>query len=288
MIWIKREPILPRTRTRSHIRTYGERRGSRTMTRIDEQALVRLTDDDLAFAAKLAAAGPRLDTRIHRNDAMFKFIAQHPNIPAPVPAYFQSGVDMLGQLLGVLERVHVALPDVASFLEFACGYGRFTRHLVRHLDSSRLVVSDVDRTAVDFERECHGVRGFYSCFEPEELEISESFKVVFVASLFSHLPAETWRRWLDKLYTTLGPGGVLVFSTHGPLCLPEDRRIPDSGLLYLDISETDSLPSRFYGTTYVTSEFVRNAVEEVTSGTLELELSQELWKYQDVFVVRRS
>jgi 2-polyprenyl-3-methyl-5-hydroxy-6-metoxy-1,4-benzoquinol methylase len=149
-------------------------------------------------------------------------------------------------------------------------------------------VSDVYRTAVDFQKSSFGVEGFYSEFNPDELEIPGKYEVIFVASLFSHLPMKTWCPWLKKLFNSLTDNGILIFSTHGLSCMAEPAKMPNSGFLYCNMSESKSHSFDDYGTTYVTSDFVRKAVKEETGQSVNLEIPKGLWNYQDVYVVRRS
>ena len=55
----------------------------------------------------------------------------------------------------VLEQVDRPLTGVSSMLEFASGFGRFTRHLARALPG-RVTCSDVLPGSVDFAREQFG------------------------------------------------------------------------------------------------------------------------------------
>jgi SAM-dependent methyltransferase len=239
-------------------------------------------------AAIEADGGPPLVRAIHPEDEMHLFLARHPSTrDTAEPAYYRSGAKMLWALQDMLRELGIELAGVGRFLEFACGYGRFTRHLVRVVDPSRVVGSDLYHDAVDFQRATFGVDGFYSTIDPDDLEIPGTFDVIFVASLFSHLPEDLFRRWLDKLYGALAPGGVLVFSTHGPVCLEPKRVIPPSGLLYHPQSESRTHSDEHYGSTYVTPAYVHAAVAALTGQPVELERPRGLFEFQDVYVVRR-
>src|SRR5690606_26643631 len=102
-----------------------------------------------------------------------------------------------------------------SFLEFASGHGRFTRHLVKALGADRVVASDVVADSMEFASKAFGVETFVSAAVPEQVQWNKQHDAVFVLSLFSHLPASTWSRWLKRIYDMVAPGGVLVFTTHG-------------------------------------------------------------------------
>jgi SAM-dependent methyltransferase len=159
------------------------------------------------------------------------------------------------------------LAAARSVLEFACGYGRVTRHLVPRVDRSRLTVADVDRDAVDFVTSTFGVRGFYSPRDPAQLMRPERYDLLVVVSLFSHLPPATWSAWLARLVALLEPDGALLLSTLpldtlGQEPAAEDREGVERGFLFKAHNETRGrLAVEEYGTTSVSPGHVRRAVQ---------------------------
>ena len=109
----------------------------------------------------------------------------------------------------LLEAVDQPLLKTQRVLEFASGHGRFTRHLTKALGAGRVVVSDVVPSAVEFSKNTFGVDGFLSASAPEQVQWPQRYALVFVLSLFSHLPRSTWSRWLKVLYEAVAPGGLL-------------------------------------------------------------------------------
>ena len=79
------------------------------------------------------------------------------------------------------------------------------------------------------------------------------FDVIFVASLFSHLPERRFVPWLRWLYRRLAPGGVLVVSTHGPESLLPGRALPAGGFHFETLSESRRLTGDEYGSTWVSA-----------------------------------
>ena len=90
-------------------------------------------DDDL-LQYSLDVAAPRPALRYH--DA--------------VRMYFQGGEWNAAEMAEVVGANGFPLADARSVLEFACGWGRVTRHLVHRMDRRRLTVSDIDPVAVQF------------------------------------------------------------------------------------------------------------------------------------------
>ncbi|MBK6510564.1 MAG: class I SAM-dependent methyltransferase [Haliea sp.] len=130
-------------------------------------------------------------------------------------------------------------------LEFASGYGRFTRHLARFPGADKVTVSDVMPGAVEFAVEKFGVSGFSSSAEPADVYFPRQYECIFVLSLFSHLPRATWGPWLQRLYSAVEPGGSLVFTTHGDGFAKRNGVGLDSeGFFFVATSESDHLKDR--------------------------------------------
>jgi SAM-dependent methyltransferase len=187
----------------------------------------------------------------------------------------------------LLEAVDRPLLKTGKFLEFASGHGRFTRHLVKALGAERVTVSDVVPGAVDFSQRTFGVPGFRSTSTPEDLAWPQRYDVVFVLSLFSHLPRSTWARWLSRLYDGVAPGGVLVFTTHGARATAFDKvTLDDEGFFFAPSSESNAIDPNEYGTTFTSEAFVRARIAE-TVGVEQLVhvAPEQFWNHQDAYVL---
>ena len=244
--------------------------------------------DTLKVVRRIEAGGPPLITAIHPEDEMFLYVLDYADkLDNPQSHYFAGGERMLARLRDLLGQLDLRLEDTRSFLEFACGYGRFTRHLVRVLDPKRITGCDLYAQAVDFQRERFGVEGVYSELVPEDLALPGKYELIFVASLFSHLPDGVFGRWFKVLYDALEPGGTLLFSTHGPSCLPADRVFPERGILYHKASESRTHSADDYGTSYVTPQYVADVVREHSGQDIALAVERGIFNIQDVYAVRK-
>ena len=251
--------------------------------------------------------GPDLLLTIHPDDEMFHFIRDEWKWPFHVekmegPAdafhtYLVSGDGMVANLRAALAQEGRELSDATAFLEFASGYGRFTRFLVTQVPADRVTVSDISAGAVEFACETYGVTGVVSAARPEDLDIDGQFDVIFVASLFSHLNHAVWVPWLRRLAGLLSPGGLLLFSTHGDFARTEifgphaaDRMVEhECGFWYLLTNETGGrLDEDYYGTSFVTVEWVTRQIEANRLGKLLRVHRTLLWGSQDLYVVERS
>ncbi|MDB5850686.1 MAG: methyltransferase type 12 [Rhodoferax sp.] len=230
-----------------------------------------------------------LNCEIAPADDIFRFFAGHPTSTNPLRDYLADGWRTLAELMVLLEAVDRPLLRTGQFLEFASGHGRFTRHLVKVLGAERVTISDVVSDAVDFGQRTLGAKGFLSSTVPEDVVWPESYDVVFVLSLFSHLPRRTWSRWLRRLYEALAPGGLLVFSCHGIKAARHDNVTLDAeGFFFAPSSESLAIDAQEYGTAFTSEAFVLDRIAE-TLGADKLihKLPLQFWNHQDAYVVQR-
>lgn len=230
-----------------------------------------------------------LDCTISEHDDIFGFFRGHHSSRNPLRDYLADGWRTLSELMLLLEAVDQPLLKTPRVLEFASGHGRFTRHLVKALGAKRVVVSDVVPSAVEFARSTFGVDGFLSASAPEEVQWPGRYDLVFVLSLFSHLPRSTWSRWLKVLYEAVAPGGLLVFSTHGLKAAEFDHvTLEGDGFFFAASSESNAIDAQEYGTTFTAPEFVLARIAE-TMGADKLvhTVPVQFWNHQDAYVLRK-
>ncbi len=253
-------------------------------TRLEAHHLIETHDLPGSFTNMMG-----LNCHISPEDDIFRFFCSHPSSQNPLRDYFADGWRTLSELMVLLESIDKPLLKTSSFLEFASGHGRFTRHLVKAIGAERVTVSDVVRDAVSFSRRTFAVRGFESLLVPEQVVFPQKYEVVFVLSLFSHLPKSTWSRWLKCLYDGVAPGGVLVFSTHGMKAAKHDNvTLDEDGFFFAPSSESSAIDVEQYGTTFTSEDFVMSQIEQ-TLGTnlLQHKALLQFWNHQDAYVLRR-
>ena len=231
-----------------------------------------------------------LNCAIAGQDDIFGFFAGHPSSRNPLRDYLADGWRTLSELMLLLEAVDQPLLKTPRVLEFASGHGRFTRHLVKALGAGRVVVSDVVPDAVEFSRCTFGVDGFMSASVPEQVQWPQRYELVFVLSLFSHLPRSTWSRWLKVLWDAVASGGLLVFSTHGVKAAAFDSvALDEEGFFFAPSSESNAIDAQEYGTAFTSEAFVLQRMAE-TCGTDALvhRAPVHFWNHQDAYVLRRA
>ncbi|MEZ5605735.1 MAG: class I SAM-dependent methyltransferase [Burkholderiaceae bacterium] len=271
----------------------GDRAGAgAALLRARTHAATRLAAHNLIEQAGLEGAFETmfgLDCRIAPQDDIFHFFAGHPTSNNPLRDYLADGWRTLAELMLLLERADRPLARIGPVLEFASGHGRFTRHLVKAIGAERVTVSDVVADAVEFSCRTFGVQGFVSHAVPEQLAWPRRYDLVFVLSLFSHLPRGSWGRWLAVLWDAVAPGGLLVFSTHG---IEAARRagvtLDGEGYFFAASSESNAIDAQEYGTAFTDERFVRVRVQELATAPAQTELAPVwFWNHQDAWVLKK-
>jgi len=239
--------------------------------------------------ADLGLAPGEIDLAVDSRDEMLEFLlrANRGDRDSALFQYFRSGASIAGSLAQVL-RWRFGDPGRAqSLLDFASGYGRVTRFLVRAVPAARVWVADVYADGVRFQSEHFGVHAVVSAIRPEDFACAERFDAILVTSLFTHLPEERFIAWLRVLLGRLNPGGLLAFSAHSSEVLPAGVEMSAGGILFAPISESGSLDTSDYGSTWVTADFVHSALARAVgpeAASLHL-IERALCNFQDLYLV---
>jgi SAM-dependent methyltransferase len=252
-----------------------------------------LVDLLLVQRAQRRRFGERLSFTIDPRDEMCKTLTGRVSWRSKAN-YLEQSPPNVDELEMVLQAHGRSLATTTNLLDFASGYGRLTRYFSAMLPG-HVTVSDIDPAAVQFATRTFYVRGFVSTADPDDLNRPERFDLIWAASLWTHLPHETWGRWLEKVYSMLQPGGVLVFSARYVRefdTLPAELRcqIQDvaPGMRYWPINETGGrLPTGQYGATIVDPSYVRAIVAETNLGRILGHHERALWGAQDLWVIER-
>ena len=230
-----------------------------------------------------------LNTRIHPNDQMLLHsLRHHGDTQVALSQYYNVAFQQFFVAQQIVNRIFGSTGADLDILDFACGYGRMLRFQSLITPRGQLYACEIQPDAVDFVVREFGVVGIHSCTEPEKFEPGRKFDVIWVASLFSHLPGDLFRRWIQRLAELLSPCGILAFSVHDASLLPEGLALPERGILFGPDSEIDQLPEGTYGTTYVSEAFVACAFETIQSGHSYTRLPKALAHEQDVYVTTRT
>nr|WP_294508417.1 class I SAM-dependent methyltransferase [uncultured Rhodopila sp.] len=97
---------------------------------------------------------------------------------------------------------------IGRILDFGCGHGRVTRYLRKAFPDAEIAVCDYDSTGVDWCVEHFGCRAIA---EPPP----GSFDLVWLGSVFTHLPAVITEAVLATVAAAVRPNGMLIFTSQG-------------------------------------------------------------------------
>lgn len=127
-------------------------------------------------------------------------------------AYFNTSLSALTAIQRALACA--GKQDVRTIMDFGCGYGRVCRALRARWPDAHIVAADLIHAGVDFCAETFAAEALYST---EDLSVKPSvgMDLIWVGSVFTHLPEKAWSAMLRYLIDCLAPDGVLVFTTHG-------------------------------------------------------------------------
>jgi SAM-dependent methyltransferase len=215
--------------------------------------------------------------------------------------YLAVGRSALDNCAATLAAMNRNFSDIRTCLDLPCGHGRILRWLQTRIDPAGITACDIDRAGVDFCREEFGVKGVYSSDDLDQLKFPDSYDLIWVGSLLTHLDPARCTALLRKLSPALRPGGVLVFTTHGESCFTRpglraygkpfraaaDRMKADfqrKGYCYAPYDDTG-----YYGITLHSEDYIKKHVTTNVSDRLQLVRYQARgWHdHQDVWSFRK-
>lgn len=221
-----------------------------------------------------------LNRAIDERDDMLDFAMKlfHHDRDAAVTNYFQSALDQFA----LVRHIAAWRGHPRRMLDFASGYGRLTRLLVHEHLADEVTVSDILEGGMAFQAEQFGVRTILSNTDPAQFAAPEKYDLIFVASLFTHLPPATFTTWLRRLAELLEPEGLLIFSVHDESLSP-DKQV--DGIAFESHSESRVLDVEEYGSTWVTESYVRDQVAQIGASWACVRMPRALSDWQDVYVI---
>ncbi|MDR3618120.1 MAG: class I SAM-dependent methyltransferase [Paludisphaera borealis] len=217
----------------------------------------------------------------------------------------QSALDCVHEGLRAAGKTTIgAAPfGVKTILDLPCGQGRVIRYLRLGFPEAEITACDTSREGVDFCAETFDAVPVYSRDEPEEIPVRRDYyDLVWVGSLFTHLDADMWNRFLTAFRSALKPGGVLIFTTHGRLAYEymstkafhyghDERGLEELARLYEQagfghVHYTGH--NSYYGTSISRADWVVDRIRAV-DGLRLVQHAEHAWdNHQDAFTCQRD
>jgi SAM-dependent methyltransferase len=128
--------------------------------------------------------------------------------------FLESGRRQAGIIRAAAERNGAPLETTGRLLDFGCGCGRVLRHWAA-LDSE-VHGSDYNERLVGWcAAHLPFVRASLNRLRPPLLYEDGMFGLVYAISVFTHLPGDLERGWIEELSRITAPGGLILLTTHG-------------------------------------------------------------------------
>ncbi len=119
------------------------------------------------------------------------------------------------QLFKNLYEAHVGpIGNCRGVLDFGCGWGRIIRFFLKDVAPEKLTGVDFLEEAIRICQETNKWCKFILIDpHPPTSLASESFDLIYLYSVFSHLPEEMHWNLLEEFHRLLTPGGMLIATT---------------------------------------------------------------------------
>lgn len=169
--------------------------------------------------------------------------------------YLSSGRWQMLSWMNILEKSGFNIRTAGAIMELGCGTARLIRHL-RCIDGIRLVGTDAQPELIEWcSKNVPGVEFHKNNLEPPlKFADDNTFDLVFAASVFTHIPAEYQKAWIQEMYRIIRPGGFLLCDVAGrshqerQLNQEEKDRLQKDGVIILTANDTGaSLSTKIVG-----------------------------------------
>lgn len=158
--------------------------------------------------------------------------------------YQEGGALAAGSIREAMERNGARLEELGAILDFGCGCGRVIRHW-KDLPA-RVHGCDIDPRLVRWCRRHLPFASFAVNGARPPLPYGDAaFDLVYVLSVFTHLPEPAQRPWIDELRRVTRPGGHVLLTVHGEHYRyrldEEEKRRFDAGELVVQGADSPGL-----------------------------------------------
>jgi len=188
-----------------------------------------------------------------------------------------------------LEQNGLSLADFGSILDFGCGCGRVMRHW-QSVDGPSFCGTDYNPALVDWCTNNIPYARFSvnDLWPPLDYEDS-SFDLIYALSVFTHLPEELQRPWVEEMARVLTPGGVLLLTVHGSHYLKELSPEEQESFLRgeLVVREIEQAGSNVCGAYHPSSYLQRGAFGEYFEMIDHIERGAKGNPFQDIVLLTK-
>ena len=103
-----------------------------------------------------------------------------------------------------------------KILDWGCGTARVTQHIHQNAPYSLLYGADINAEIILWNTQNINGILFQTITQAHSLPYpTHFFHLIYGISVFTHLPIQEQKTWLDDLFRVMETGGILILSTHG-------------------------------------------------------------------------
>jgi SAM-dependent methyltransferase len=148
---------------------------------------------------------------------------------AGVPA-LQEATNFIRVVLRYARLHGIPLDDKTRALDFGCGWGRFTRFMLKYIHPDNLYGLEVNSGMVEHCRKSFGMANFLKVesFPPCDLR-DNLIDLTFGYSVFSHLAPDCADAWINEFARIMRPNSLILMTTQGRTFIEYCRKIRESG-----------------------------------------------------------
>jgi SAM-dependent methyltransferase len=192
-------------------------------------------------------------------------------------SFVEVGKVCAAEIQQALARAGRDLGSFTRILDFGCGCGRALVHMQRLAPKARWDGTDIDRKAIAWCRRHLPFATFtVNPATPPSHYPADTFDLIYVISVFTHLNEDYQFRWLEELRRIARPGAALVVSLHSP---------KEGKPFFYEHSYERGLFPRWYQNTYHSEAYVREHFGKYF--TVLTWIPKGLKNHQDVVVLEK-
>jgi SAM-dependent methyltransferase len=210
------------------------------------------------------------------------------------PDYFYTtGMKTCIELKYYLNR-KIDTKNICSILDWGCGCGRLTPHLLYLFPDVNLYGFDIDKDSIMWSAKQYSEAKFGLCDLDPPLDLdSYSVDLTIAGSVFTHLSEKMQEKWLAEMYRILKDGGILIATIHGDFATQYSFQENYKEILKFGIYDSikdptlDSVvPSGYYRATYQSKEYTIKKWGEIFEIIDYIEAGYA--NFQDTIILRKS
>lgn len=162
-------------------------------------------------------------TAVHADDHMF----QHNPKLDDYETVGESAMRVIASVLATAPK-----EAVWRILDFGCGHGRVARHMRSMFPTAQMWFSDIDPSCTEFCSRTFTGTAVQSYEDLSQTILPSGMDLIWVGSVFTHIDYARMEVLFDKLFASLGVGGILIATFRGHRTYEIAKQKPDQATLY--------------------------------------------------------